>query len=311
MNVAKIQIKNGSQRIYESKVDNIEYVRGNMVVDKNLIHLNPGTIVIKDNRLVDLLNINKKQDVFVNVDRTRGQNLASFVSIEGSSILEDRIDNTKIVIYRGKIEDISEYEVEIGKLNYRLNHMKLSNNKWREIKEKEKFELSEDTIIYDSQLKEIIPANYFISSRYINLNDIKDPVLRERVKSSFYKNKTAYFVVRESPYGKELLGLNITPHINQYRQNVYTNYSTIGEIEEIDLENGNIKFTKVKNFNTLNNRWENTGEETIDIESSIILQNDIPIPVDKSYLLRKGSKAYIIKDKESSMDKAYIILIED
>ena len=311
MNISKLQIKNGAHRIYQAKVDNIEYTKGNMVVDKNLIHLNEGTIVVKDNRLVDILNINRKEDVFVNTDRIMGRNLASFVSIEGTTILDDRLDNTKLVLYRGKIEDISEYEIQIGKLNYRLDHMKLSDNRWKEVKGSEKFELSQDTLIYDSELKQIIPADYFISSRYINLNDIKDHTLRERVKGSFYKNKTAYFVVKESPYGSELLGLNITPHINQYRQNIIMNYSTTGEIEEIDQNNGNIKFTKVKNFNTLNNRWENTGEEVIDIKSSIILLNDIPVPADKAYLLRKGSKAYIIKNKDSSIDKAYIILIED
>lgn len=310
-NIAKLQIKKGSPQNCQATVEDIEYGTGKMVVNKNLIHFHPGTIVIQNNRLVDVLNIDRKKDVFVNADRIMGNTVASFVSIEGTSILDDRIDDTKLVVYRGKIEDIYEYEVKIGKLNYRLDHMKLTNNKWTQLKESERFELSEDTLIYDSQLKQTIPANQFISSRYINVNDIKDPRLRERVRNNFYKNKTAYFIVRESAFGKELLGLNITPHINEYRQNVNTTYSTIGEIEEIDYDKGTINFTKVKNYNTLNNRWENGKDEEVDINQGLILLNDIPIPEDKIYALRKGAKAYIIKNKESSLDKGYVILIED
>ena len=312
MNIAKLQIKNGSSKMYQASIEDIEYGTGKMIVNKNLIHFNPGTIVVKDNRLVDVLNIDRYKDVFVNTDMIMGQPTASFVSIEGTSILDDRIDNTKIAVYRGKIEDISEYEIKIGKLNYRLNHLKLKDdNKWTELNDSEKFELTEDTLIYDSQLKKTIPANYFISSRYINLNEIKDKTLRDRVKGNFYKNKAAYFVVKESAFGKELLALNITPHINEYRQDVKMDYSTIGEVKEIDYEKGTINFTKVKNFNTLNNRWENANDQTIDINQGVILLNDTPIPLDKLYIIRKGTQGYIINNKQSSTNKGQVILLEN
>ncbi|HSH35036.1 hypothetical protein, partial [Schnuerera sp.] len=232
--------------------------------------------------------------------------------IGGTSLLDDRIDGTKISIYRGNVEDIYQYKVKIGKINYRLDHLKLTeNNRWKQLKKSETFDLTEDTLIYDSQLKEYIPANYFISSRYINLKDIKDTTLRKRVENNFYKNRTAYFVVRESTFGKELLALNLTPHINEYRQNVNMNYSTIGEIKEIDYDDGSITFTKIKNYNTLNKRWENTSDERVDINEAVILLNDLPIPEDKLYLLRQGAQAYIMKNKDSSIDKGYVILIED
>lgn len=312
LNIAKLQVKNGSSRMYQATVEDIEYGTGKMVVDKNLIHFNLGTIVIKDNRLVDVLNIDRAKDVFVNTDIIKGKPTANFVAIEGTSLLENRIDNTKISIYRGKIEDIFEYGIKIGKINYRLDHLKLTeNNKWKELKDSETFDLTEDTLIYDSQLKKHVDPSYFISSRYINLNDIKDITLRNRVKNNFYKNKTAYFVVKESAFGRELLALNITPHINIYRPNINMDYSTIGEIKEIDYERSTIAITKVKNFNNLNNRWENGRDEILDIKSGVILLNDLPIPEDKIYALRKGTKAYIVKTKTSSLDTGYVILLED
>lgn len=312
LNIAKLQIKNGSSRMYKAPIEDIEYGSQRMVVDKNIIHFHPGTIVVKGNRLVDVLNIDRANDVFVNTDIIRGLAVANLVSIEGTSILDERIDGSRLVIYRGKIEDISQYEVSIGRINYRLDYLKLKDkHKWTEEKDSQSFQLTEDTLIYDSQLQKYIPASYFISSRYINLNDIKDITLRNRLRDNFYKNKTAYFVVRESPFGKELLALNITPHISQYRHNIHMDYSTIGEIAEIDYDGNTITFTKVQNFNTLNNRWESTSDELVDISSSVILLNDIPIPEDKLYTLRKGSKGYIIKNKRSSLDAGYVIILED
>ncbi|MBU5436986.1 hypothetical protein KQI42_03130 [Tissierella sp. MSJ-40] len=309
--VSKLNVKNGLAQGYQSKVRSIEYGTGKMVVDNNLIFFNDGTIVIKDNRLVDSLNIDRNKDVLVTADNVKGNKNANLVSISSTTVLDDRIDGSKILVYRGKIEDIYEYEVKIGKINYRLDYLMLNDYKWKEIKDSERFTLSEDTLIYDSQLKETITANQFISSRFINYTDIKNQTLRDRLKNNFYKNKTAYFVVRESEYGKELLALNITPHIQEYRQNVNLNYSTLGEIKAIDYDRGTLTLSKVKNYNTLNNRWENANDETIDINKSVILLNDIPIPRDKIYTLRQGAKVYVLKNKTSSIDDGYVLLIED
>ncbi|MBZ2175120.1 hypothetical protein K8M07_07610 [Schnuerera sp. xch1] len=312
LSVAKLQVKNGASRMYQSPIENIEYGTGKMIVDKNLIHFNPGTIVIEDDRLVDVLNINRYKDVFVNTDIVKGSPIANLVAIEGTSMLEDRLDGTKISIYRGKIEDIFEYEVEIGKINYRLDYQKLTeDNKWVEQDDSQRFGLTDDTLIYDSELNERIPANYFIKSRFIDLNDIEDEELRDRVEDNFYKNKAAYFVVRESDFGKELLAMNITPHINKYRYRIKMDYSVIGEIREIDYDENNITFTEVKNYNTLNDRWENGSDETIELDQAVILLNDLPIPQDKLYTIRPGTKAYIIKNKQSSHDTGYVILLEN
>lgn len=311
MNISKLLIKSGSSVAHKDKIKDIEYGTGKFVVDNNTMYFHPGTIVVKDNRLVDSLNIDKNQDVFVYSDYTRGQRHASIVSIEGTGILDDRIDGTKLIVYRGKIEDIYDYGIKIGRMNYRLDHLKLTDNKWVEMSGSEKFILTEDTLIYDSELQKIIPSNSFVSSRYINYKDIKDSTLRERVKNDFYKGKTAYFVVRETKDEKEVLALNMTPQLNEYNQNVKTHYSTIGEIKDINVDNGTIGITKVKNYNTLNDRWENGSDETIDLNRSVVLLNDKPMTNDEIYKLRAKCKVYIVKNKDSSKDMGYVLLVED
>ncbi|MDR7857557.1 hypothetical protein [Tissierella sp.] len=310
MQVAKLTVKNGQAQGYQAKVSNIQYTTGTMVVDKNLMHFNEGTIVLKDNRIVDTLNIDKNKDVIVTVDNIYGTKNTSLISMT-ANLLEDRIDNTKISIYRGKIEDIYDYEIEIGKINYRLDYLLLEDQKWQEKEDSQRFSMSEDTLIYDSDLKETIDASYFISSRFTNLTDIKNQALRNRLKNNYYKNKQAYFIVRESEYGAELLALNLTPHKQSYAQNVKLNHSVQGEIKSIDYDRGTITLTKVKNYNTLNNRWENIADETMDIRKSVILLNDLPLPIDKIYNLRVGAKVYAVKEKVSSLDEGYVLLIED
>ena len=310
MNISKLNTKNGSGQEYQSKVSNIEYTTGQMLVDNNLMHFNEGTIVIKDNRIVDPLNINKNNDVMVTVDSVLGKKNTSLISMT-SSILDDRIDESKISLYRGKIEDIFDYEIEIGRINYKLDHLQLVDGKWKELKESQRFPMSEDTLIYDSELKEEIEVAHFITSRYTDLTDIKNVELKKRLEKDYYKNKTAYFVVRESEYGKELLSINLTPDSQSYGISVQLTHSSQGEIKDIDYDSGKITITKAKNYNTLNNSFENAPDQVINIDKSVILLNDLPLSKDKIYGIRKGSKVYAIKEKTSSIDDSYILLIED
>ncbi|MCK9444098.1 MAG: hypothetical protein M0Q14_06195 [Tissierellaceae bacterium] len=309
-NIAKLVVKNGLAQTYQGKISNILYTVGNMVVSTTSLDLHEGTIVVKDNRLVDYLNLNKYDDVLALVDNSLGKKNTSIVSLD-TNMMEERKDDTKISIYRGRLEDIFEYQIEIGRLNYRLDYQVLEDGKWKSVEDKQRFSISEDTIIYDSELKENIDPLHFISSRYINIYQIKNLTLRNRIANDYYKNKQAYFVVREGEYGKELLALNLVPHRQVYYQNINLNHSVIGEIKEVNLDDNTISLNKVKNYNTLNNTWESTSEETVHLDKSVILLNDIPVPLDRLYALPIGSKVYVVKEKVSSTDESYVLLVEN
>ena len=53
-------LKSGSSMEYKDRVQDIDYGTGQMVVDTNSFNYHEGTIVIKDNRLVDPLNYRPK-----------------------------------------------------------------------------------------------------------------------------------------------------------------------------------------------------------------------------------------------------------
>lgn len=310
MNVAKLLVKSGQSQNYDGKVSTVLYTTGQMVVNNNILNIHDGTIVVKNNKLVDYINIEKNNDTQVIVDNFYGRKNSSVITIT-TNILADRNDNTKIVIYRGRIEDIYEYEVEIGKLNYRLDYQVLEDGKWKQIEDKQRFTISEDTLIYDSELKENIDPLYFISTRYVNAYNVKNSILRNRLLTNYYKNKAAYFVVREGDYGKELLALNLVPNKQIYYSNINLQYSSMGEIKFVDLDNKTIELEKVKNYNTLNNKWESTQDETIALEKAVILLNDEPLPLERLYNIKLGSRVYVVKEKTSSADEGYVLIIED
>ncbi len=309
-NIAKLTVKNGLAQTYQGKISNILYTIGNMVVNSTTLDLDQGTIVVKDNRLVDYLNLDKYDDILAIVDNSLGRKNTSIISLD-TNILDERKDDTAISIYRGRLEDIFEYQLEIGKLNYRLDYQVLEDGKWKAIEDKQRFTLSEDTLIYDSELKENIDPLHFISSRYININQIKNLTLRNRIAKDYYKNKQAYFIVREGEYGKELLALNLVPHRQIYNQNINLSYSIMGEIEDIDLDEQTISLDKVKAYNTLNSSWEDSSGETVDLDRSVILLNDTALPLERLHSLTKGAKVYLLSEKLSSRTESYVLIIED
>lgn len=313
---AKLLVKEGSTLSYEDKIKDIRFGQGNMNINNNLMAFNEGTIVIQNNRLVDIINLDNNQTVNVVADLARGQRTAALVSIQHTSILDPRIDGSRLVIYRGKIEDIYDYGVKIGKLSYQLNYMELNNHVWREVTTAKTVTVTEDTHIMDAQLGKDIPANHFLGSRFVNLNDIKDITLRNRVKDRFYVGKTAYFVIRETTTGnqktEEVLAINLTPNLMHYNVSVNTDNGTMGEIDIIDLDNGEITLRNMRILNPLNNRWETVANpDPISLSKAVIIINDKPIDQDSLYLLKKRAQVYGIKNKNvSTSEDLYILIVE-
>lgn len=309
-NIAKLKTKAGFSRQLTGKVFSIGYNTGQMVVSNSLISLDDSAIVIKDKRLVDNLNIDRGIEIDLIGERNGASVGSSIVSIS-TNLLDNRIDNTDIYVYRGKIEDVYDYEIEIGKLNYRKNYLMMEGMKWKEIEESRRFFFSSDTLVYDSEIKKNIDPIYLWNSRFTNLQDVKDPELKDRIKNDYYKGSQAYFVTREGEDGSEVVAINITPYKHSYGGNITLSHSLQGEIKEIDYANKTITIQNVKNYNNLNSTWERGEDEKININKGIVMINDTPIQLEEIYNIRIGSKVNVIKEKTTSLDEGYLIFIED
>lgn len=310
--VGKMLIKSGPSMEYKDLIQDIDYGTNQLVVSTNMFNLSDGTIVVKDNRLVDSLNLSKSQDIHMVSDYKNGIRAASVISIEGTTILDDRIDGSKLLIYKGKIEDILDYKLILGNNNYQLDKTIITTKGFTTNSSPEAMIFTEDTLIFDSELKKEIPVKSFMDSIYMDLIDVKDKTLRDRLEKDYYKNKPAYIVARETILGKEILAINLAPQDNnKFTQTVMLDYSSMGDIKAVDQGTKSLTLEKVNNYNTLTGRWEIGQDETIDLSQTIVLVNDKQIPIEEVYKIRKGSKGFLVKNKQTSKSTTYILLIED
>lgn len=313
---AKLLLKEGSAVLYESRITDLQFGSNRMVVDNNSFNFHSGTIVVKNNRLVDMLNLNLNQSIYMAADLKSGSRNASFIAIGDSGILDDRIDGTRIMVYQGNVEDIYDYGITIGRLGSQLDYLRLEDNQWTELSRSRRFTLTEDSYIFDSDLKKEINSSYFIDTRYIDPEDVKDKELRKRIENQFYFDKSAYFVVRETTTNgetyAEVLAINLTPKTVYRRGRVNTEHSATATITSVDLDNETITLGSLKYWNTLNKRWEASGtSESVNMDKAVILLNDKPVHKDELYKLKPKAKAYVIKNKENSVnDNAYVIIVE-
>lgn len=70
----------------------------------------------------------------------------------------------------------------LGEYNYKLDKEVLTSSGFKSNSVVEEFTLTLDTLVYDSQLEKQIPTKSFLDSRYIDIIDIKDKELRDRIE---------------------------------------------------------------------------------------------------------------------------------
>ncbi|WP_026477310.1 S-layer homology domain-containing protein [Alkaliphilus transvaalensis] len=313
---AKVTVKDGSTLLYESHVTGLQFGSNRMVVDNSSVNFNQGTIVVKNNRLVDILNLENRQSIYLVADLNQGARNAAFIAIEYDGLLDDRIDGTRLVVYRGRIESMADYSITLGRLAYQMDYLRLQDHKWSEVTRPKQLTVTEDSYIYDSEIKVEIESSIFLRSRFIDPNMIQDPILRARIRNNHYVGKSAFVVVKETTRNgettEEVISINLTPQHLHYQNLVNTNHSAIADIGSINLDTNEITLTNLRHWNALSNRWEAVRtEETVSMEKAVIIVNDRPIDREEFYRLRERARVYVIKSKNvSTHDDAYIVIVE-
>ena len=315
--IAKLQTQNGSAQNYDSSIQRLEFATEEMEVDYNRFNFHPGTIVIQNSRLVDRLNLAENQNIYMMADMSASGRNAAMISITDQGIMDPRPGGTRLVIYQARLQDLFDYQVEMGRLGLGLNYRMLAQNQWQSLRSARRANFSEDTLIFDSELEAVIEPAAFLGSRFIDPQDIEDDELRERIEDRFYYDKTAYFLIRETDTGtdtfREALAINLAPHTQDYEGGTMaTEHSAIGVVDEINLDNNSLTLNNVRNWNGLSQQWEPVrSRQEFDTETAVILLNDQPITAEEMYRVRSGAQAYIIQNRTTSDDQsAYVIVIE-
>lgn len=320
--IAKLQTQQGSTQVYDTRIDGLEFATQQLQADFNNFAFHQGTIVVHNNRLVDRLNLAEQQSIYMLAGLTGTGREAALITILDQGTLDPRPGGTRLLIYLARLQDMYDYQVDMGRLGYQLDYLRLADYRWEPLRRATRADFSEDTLIYDSDLELAIDPQVFLSTRFIDPQDIDDDQLRERIEDEFYYDKTAYFLVRETTYGgtsgttstttQEVLAINLAPFATYEDGDLQTEHSAMGTVSAVDTAAGNLTLTGLRTWNALNGRWQSaTGTETINTDKAVILVNDQPITSDDLWRIRTGARAFLIKNKTTSTnDTAYVVIVE-
>ena len=238
------------------------------------------------------------------------------IHILDQDLLQPRPGDTRLLIYLARIQDIYDYQVDMGRLGYQLDYLRVTDNQWETLRRARRADFSDDTLIYDSDLELAIEPRLFRDTRFIDPQDIEDDALRERMEDQFYYDKTAYFLVRETTVGndtrEEVLAMNLAPTAVIQDGAVQTEHSLSGSVAQVDPQGETITLTGIRTWNGLSRRWESTaGTQTFDAAKAVILLNDRPFNADELWRVRTGAQAFLIQNRTTSEDTTpYVIILE-
>lgn len=267
----KLVFKAGYEKKYYDSIQNIAFGDGKLKVDYNEMYFDESTIIIKDGKLIHPYNLKKDDDVFV-ISHGTSTHTASLISVEG-------IEDTGLVVYRGRIDDITQYGFE-------LYNIDIIEGTEKDTKRRRTFDISEDTKIIDTREDEVIEVTVeeFTNSRFL-----KD---RYRRDEENYIREYAYAI----GYGDMVLAIDI---IDRDKEGQVVSAASI---KSIDRQEDMITLKDIRDWNNFRESWNvNKTEIDLDVKEALFIKNGRPATLNE---IRNGDSLYIIRRN----DFGYIII---
>lgn len=268
--IIRLVMKNDYETKYNNSIQNIEYGANTLKVDYTKVGFDyDSTIIVKDNRLIHPYNLKKGDDILVYSYGVSNPH-AAFISVQD-------VDTEGVVVYRGRIDDIGQYKIDLDKIDI------LESNNWQHESKQTTFKISNDTKIIDTRGAEVkaVSVDDFLNSKYLKEDD----------KDNNYYKKYAYAV----EYNNMIIALNIIS--NDTKAQVISTAT----VEKIDKANISLNLKNVKDYSFFKKKW-NLNETSLDLttQKCIFIKNGKIVSYnhvkkgDSLYILRKNSRGDII-----------------
>lgn len=266
---------------YDDKV----YTTGanKFVLEKNLVNVsfNPGTIVVKDGRLVQGSSVSSDDYAYVMANRDNTGSDSTIVA--GVVSIEQRPGTEAVQLYRGRISSIDDYKTVTLE-----SYSKLNGTNWDYANTPMTFNLSSNTRITDTD--GIIGQGDFTSAN----------------TATTFKGRTIYILgdgtnaveISTAPFGN----FSITGVVNS------TAGGTFGEDGTVVQEPSSVQLRSCRYYDTAAHLWVNMGDSNFNLlENSLILKNNKII---KPSDLKKGDSIRVLKKDAATTGDAYIVIVE-
>ncbi|WMM24338.1 hypothetical protein RBU61_15600 [Tissierella sp. MB52-C2] len=277
--VVKAQYENN----FSEKIKEINWFSSQLELGNNRnINFHDGTIVVKNNRLVDVYNLNSGSDGLIIADG-RGKDLtADLVYIYNENINNSNIGQDQL--YAGRLNTILEDIV------YLKDFFLLDKNDWESFNDEKEFFYDDDTFIYDMEKnKEVSPKEFF------SWNYSADENNRRNRTRDWY----GYLYTDGDRISAAFIKRSMDSLLKQR--------TTIGIVESNPVEDNNmgwfLKLRDGKDWSTINDQWmEKNSTLNIYLREAMIIKNGQRITVND---VKAGDRLYMVRD--DNMAKVIII----
>lgn len=297
--LVQMVVKEGFEDALYKKIDDIKWTSNQLTLsDGRLVNFLEGSIIIRDGRLLDTLDLVEESGAFIIQNK-------SFTGI-----------GTAPVIGLDSFNGISDYKIAKGYLHnmgndyYTIeNSYKLSNNQWDKWKELS-FYLSDDTYVWDGVITNgYITADKFAESRFKpytytwpNFED-SNGGKEYHEDNSYHSN---YSLKNTSLYHEHCLVYTIadaygnTQAINIFRKDkesfnplaTNTERMIAGRMSSVDIDNELLTLKQVMDYSPVYENWQPVNAEVpIDLAKAVIIKNNKVITADD---IRDDDSIYVL-----------------
>ncbi len=274
--IERMVVQNQYESTYSDKIEDINWFTSGFELKNNRnIGFNDGTIVIKNDRLVDPYALNVNSDVFVVAD---GRGLESNADVV--YVLNEDINNSNIgqhYIYAGRMDQIVEDRLWLK------NFFLLEENEWESFDDEKELFFDNDTDIYDLTNNKKLSIKEFYSGSYA-VDEDSDYARKNRLKDW---HSYAY------TDGDRISAIMVQKNMDSLLKQRVTN-GLVSSVTDDEYVGWGIKITNARDWSNAKSQWmEKNSDLNVNLEKALLIKDGKQI---QPYDLKVGDRIYLVRD---------------
>ncbi len=305
--IEKMVVQNQYETTYSDKIKDVNWFTEELELNNNKnIAFNDGTVVIKNNRIVDSFALTAGSNVFVVADGRGADSIADIIYI-----LDEDINNSKLgqhYIYAGRMDKIVEDRLWLK------DFFLLDENQWQSFRGDKELYFDKDTYIYDLNedrkisLEEFYSKSYAVDedSKYTNdyglrdwhsyiytdgdrisamvIKENMDSLLRQRITSGIIAPMDAENLVSNEPLQEE----------DQGQEQGEATQTNDKPIKDDPFVGWTARITNARDWSNIHSKWmEKKYDIYVNLDETLLIKNNKVIrPED----LKPNDSIYLIRD---------------
>jgi Cu/Ag efflux protein CusF len=266
--VEKIVLKAQQEYYYQEQIAKINWYTEALELDNQQnLSFNDGTIIVKNDRLLDKYALQQGDDALVLADGRLGSGTATLINIINQSLNNSAFG--QYYIYAGYLDQLMETNLWLNDFYI------LSEQEWEYYDDEKKLYYSRDTSIYDAVGKKYLTPEQFLAGKYVTGNP---------------RDNWFTYILTD---GDEILSMVV----QKTSDSLLKQRVSAGTINTVDYHSSlgwTVSLYNVRDWSIANNRWMPRGAGiNINLSRCMIVKNGKTIPPEE---LHSGEQLYIVRD---------------